>query len=149
MPSIPMILANLGKPTFFTTLVLKSGYPQIYLAEWDREKTSFSINGGKYEFCRLPFGLKNAGSIFQRAIDDVLREQIGKCCYVYVDDVIIFYAKRPNLSERMTGQRSQRINNVEQAAGEEQDYEGAAIEQDIDPLDSDDLLKRKVPLTVH
>jgi len=55
----------------------------------------------------------------------------------------------------MTGQRSQRINNVEQAAGEEQDYEGAAaaalnaIEQDIDPLDSDDLLKRKVPLTVH
>jgi len=54
--------------------------------------------------------------------------------------------KRPNLSERMTGQRRQRISNVEQAAEEEQDYEGAAaaalnaIEQDIDPLDSDDLL---------
>lgn len=48
------------------------------------------VNGGKYEFCRLPFGLKNAGSIFQRAIDDVLREHIGKICYVHVDDVIIF-----------------------------------------------------------
>jgi len=57
------------------------------LAECDREKTSFSINGGKYKFCSLPFGLKNAGSIFQRAIVDVLREQIGKTCYVYVDDV--------------------------------------------------------------
>jgi len=34
--------------------------------------------------------LKNAGSIFQRAIDDILREHIGKICYVYVDDVIIF-----------------------------------------------------------
>ncbi|KAH8332277.1 hypothetical protein KR074_008542 [Drosophila pseudoananassae] len=90
MPSIPMILANLGKAQFFTTLDLKSGYHQIYLAEKDREKTSFSVNGGKYEFCRLPFGLKNAGSIFQRAIDDVLREEIGKICYVYVDDVIIF-----------------------------------------------------------
>jgi len=38
----------------------------------------------------LPFGLRNARSIFQRALDDVLREQIGKICYVYVDDVIIF-----------------------------------------------------------
>ncbi|KAH8280792.1 hypothetical protein KR054_012345 [Drosophila jambulina] len=36
MPSIPMILANLGKAKFFTTLDLKSGYHQIYLAEMDR-----------------------------------------------------------------------------------------------------------------
>jgi len=34
-------------------------------------------------------GLRNAASIFQRTIDDILREQIGKFCYVYVDDVII------------------------------------------------------------
>jgi len=85
-----MILANLGNAKYFTTLDLKSGYHQIYLAEHDREKTSFSVCRGKYEFCRLPFGLKNAGSIFQRAIDDVLREHIGKICYVYVDDVIVF-----------------------------------------------------------
>lgn len=90
MPSIPMILANLGKVRFFTTLDLKSGYHQIYLAEQDKEKTSFSVNGCKYEFCRLPFGLKNVGSTFQRAIDDVLRENIGRICYVYVNDVIIF-----------------------------------------------------------
>lgn len=50
------------------------------------------INEGKYMFCRLPFGLKNAGRIFQRAIDDILREHIGKFCYVYVDYVIIFSA---------------------------------------------------------
>jgi len=90
MPNITMILGNLGKAKYFSTLDLKSGYHQIMLAERDREKTSFSVNGGKYEFCRLPFGLKNAASIFQRAIDDILREQIGKTCYVYVDDVIVF-----------------------------------------------------------
>ncbi|KAH8308499.1 hypothetical protein KR044_010063 [Drosophila immigrans] len=96
MPNISMILANLGQAKYFTTLDLKSGYHQITLAERDREKTSFSVNGGKYEFCRLPFGLKNAGSIFQRAIDDVLREEIGKTCYVYVDDVIIFSKNESN-----------------------------------------------------
>ncbi|KAH8334815.1 hypothetical protein KR067_012428 [Drosophila pandora] len=44
MPSIPMILANLGKAKFFTTLGLRSGYHQIYPAEKDREKTTFSVN---------------------------------------------------------------------------------------------------------
>jgi len=54
--------------------------------------------------------------------------------------------KISNLSERMISQRRQRINNVEQAAEEVQDYEGTAaaalnaIEQDNDSLDSDDLL---------
>ncbi|OIC32488.1 hypothetical protein A7M48_19060 [Acinetobacter baumannii] len=73
MPDISMILGNLGKAKFFTTLDLKSGYHQIVLAENDREKTSFSVSGGKYEFKRLPFGLRNAASIFQRAIDDILK----------------------------------------------------------------------------
>lgn len=90
IPNTSTILANLGKASFFTTIDLKSGFHQINLCERDREKTAFSINNGKYEFCRLPFGLKNAPSIFQRAIDDVLRKEIGKCCHVYIDDVIIF-----------------------------------------------------------
>jgi len=96
IPSISTILSYMGKAQFFTTLDLKSGFHQIELAERDREKTAFSVNNRKYEFCRLPFGLKNAPSIFQRAIDDVLREQIGKTCYVYVDDVIIFSETKEN-----------------------------------------------------
>lgn len=35
-------------------------------------------SNGKCEFCRLLFGLKNAPSIFQRAIDDVIRTEISK-----------------------------------------------------------------------
>lgn len=58
IPDISTILANLGSSRFFTTLDLKSGFHQIILEEKDREKTAFSINNGKYEFNRLPFGLK-------------------------------------------------------------------------------------------
>lgn len=90
IPNISVILSNLGNSKYFTTIDLKSGFHQIELAERDREKTAFSVNNGKYEFSRLPFGLKNAPSIFQRAIDDILREQIGKTCQVYIDDVIIY-----------------------------------------------------------
>ncbi|KAF9761678.1 Retrovirus-related Pol polyprotein from transposon gypsy [Nosema granulosis] len=35
-------------------------------------------------------GFKNSPSIFQRIMDKVLEDEIGKCCYVYVDDIIIF-----------------------------------------------------------
>lgn len=90
IPEITEVLSQLGKNKYFTIIDLKSGFHQIPLKASDVEKTAFSINNGKYEFLRLPFGLKNAPSIFQRTLDDILREHIGKRCYVYIDDIIIF-----------------------------------------------------------
>lgn len=90
IPDTAAVLANLGKSKYFTTLDLASGFHQIPMSERDIEKTAFSVNNSKYEYVRLPFGLKNAPSIFQRVMDDVLREHIGKICYVYIDDIIIF-----------------------------------------------------------
>ena len=60
------------------------------MSEKDIEKTVFSVNNGKYEFLRLPFGLKNAPAIFQRVIVDILRDHRRKICHVYLDDIIIF-----------------------------------------------------------
>lgn len=90
IPDTSTVLANLGRNKYFTTLDLASGFHQIPMCEKDVEKTAFSINNGKYEFVRLPFGLKNAPAIFQRVMDDILREHLGKICYVYIDDIIIF-----------------------------------------------------------
>lgn len=90
IPDINMTLQNLGKARIFSTIDLESGFHQILIRESDREKTAFSLNGAKYEFIRMPFGLKNAPSIFQRCVDDLLRPYIGKFAYVYMDDVLIF-----------------------------------------------------------
>lgn len=90
LPEINEVLAQLGRSKYFTVLDLKSGFHQIPLRPKDIEKTAFSINNGKYEFTRLPFGLKNAPAIFQRALDEILRPHIGVRCYVYIDDIIIF-----------------------------------------------------------
>lgn len=90
IPNINDVLPQLAKCKWFSVIDLKSGFHQIPLKESDMKKTAFSVNNGKYEFTRLPFGLKNAPSIFQRTLDDILREHIGKICFVYIDDIIIF-----------------------------------------------------------
>lgn len=90
IPEITDILDKLGRTSYFSTIDLVSGFHQIQLDEEDVEKTAFSVNSGKYEFTRMPFGLKNAPATFQRVMDCVLREEIGICCLVYMDDIIIF-----------------------------------------------------------
>lgn len=92
MPDVNIILSNLGEAKFFSKIDLESGFHQILIKESDTHKTAFSVDGAMYEFTRMPFGLCNAPSLFQRAMDDVLRPFIGKFAYVYMDDVIIFSA---------------------------------------------------------
>lgn len=90
IPETNIILSNLGKAKFFSTLDLESGFHQILMNPKDIEKTAFSVNNGKYEYVRMPFGLKNAPSIFQRAMDNILRPYVGKICHIYIDDIIIY-----------------------------------------------------------
>lgn len=91
IPNIVDILDKLGKSNYFTVLDLKSGFHQIEVDEKDREKTAFSVDNGHYQFNRMPFGLKNAPSTFQRLVDNILRENISKKeCMVYMDDIIVF-----------------------------------------------------------
>lgn len=90
IPNITEILDKLGRCQYFTTLDLASGFHQIEVHPEDVQKTAFAVNHGLYEFVRMPFGLKNAPATFQRVMDHVLRDLIGKCCLVYMDDIIIF-----------------------------------------------------------
>lgn len=90
IPNFTEILDKLGRCQYFTTLDLASGFHQIEVHPEDVQKTAFSVEHGLYEFVRMPFGLKNAPATFQRVMDHVLKDLIGVCCLVYMDDIIIF-----------------------------------------------------------
>lgn len=90
VPNITEILDKLGKCQYFSTIDLASGFHQIEVAPEDIEKTAFSVDGGHYEFVRMPFGIKGGPASFQRYMDNILREHIGKTCLVYMDDIIIY-----------------------------------------------------------
>lgn len=87
IPNLNSLLDRLGRAQYFTTLDLARGFHQILVREEDRRKTAFSTPSGHYEFVRMPFGLKNAPSTFQRLMNEVLKDHINKTCVVYMDDI--------------------------------------------------------------
>lgn len=103
IPNLNGILDKLGRSQYFTTLDLAKGFHQILVKDEDQKKTAFSTPFGHYEFIRMPFGLKNAPSTFQRLMNSVLREQINKTCVVYMDDILVFST---SLEEHINSLRS-------------------------------------------
>ena len=66
-----------------------SGYNQILMAEEDQEKTAFVTSQGLYCYRVMSFGLKNAGATYQRLVNQMFKEQIGRNVEVYVDDMLV------------------------------------------------------------
>lgn len=66
-----------------------SGYNQIKMAEEDKEKTTFVTLWGTFCYRVMPFGLKNAGATYQRAMVTLFHHMMHKEIEVYVDDMII------------------------------------------------------------
>lgn len=90
IPNISDVLDKLGKCQYFTTLDLASGFYQVQMNPDDIHKTAFNVEHGHFEFLRMPMGLKNSPSTFQRVMDNVLRGLQNVICLVYLDDIIVF-----------------------------------------------------------
>ncbi|KAG0436138.1 Transposon Tf2-9 polyprotein [Dictyocoela muelleri] len=87
-PKIRDQFNDLKGAQYFSKIDLHSGYYQLKIADNDIYKTAFTILNDKYEFLRLPFGLKNAPFHFQQAMSELF----GQLDYVkiFLDDILIF-----------------------------------------------------------
>jgi hypothetical protein len=68
-----------------------SGYNLIFIAEEDVHKTAFRCPGsiGTSEWIVMPFGLKNVGATYQRAMNLIFHDMLHKFMEVYIDDVVV------------------------------------------------------------
>ena len=66
-----------------------SGYHQIKMHPPNIEKTSFIIERGLYCYKVMSFGLKNAGATYQRLVNKMFKEMIGKTMEIYIDDMLV------------------------------------------------------------
>ncbi|XP_070672579.1 uncharacterized protein [Malus domestica] len=71
--------------------VLKAVTKVIKMAPEDIHKTAFRCPGhvGAYEYLVMPFGLKNAGATYQRAMNAIFHDLIGQSMEVYIDDIVV------------------------------------------------------------
>jgi hypothetical protein len=66
-----------------------SGYNQIKMNTTDAPNNAFMTNTCNYFYKVMPFGLKNAGATYQRLMDRVFSQQIGRNLEVYIDDMVV------------------------------------------------------------
>ena len=66
-----------------------SGYNQIKMNEKDIIHTTFITERGLSCYEVMPFGLKNAGAMYQRLINRMFNKHIGKKVEAYIDDMVV------------------------------------------------------------
>jgi len=66
-----------------------SGYNQILMCSDDQEKTAFITDRGTYCYKVMPFGLKNAAATYQRLVNRMFADKLGKTMEVYIDDMLV------------------------------------------------------------
>lgn len=89
LPLISDQIARLRGANYFSCLDMASGFHQIPIHPYSIERTAFVTPEGQYEFLTMPFGLKNAPSVFQRAVMKALGELAYSYVIVYMDDIMI------------------------------------------------------------
>lgn len=86
------VLYYLGEVGTFSTLEANSGYWKMEFDDRDKDKTTITSHHVLYRLLRMPFGLRNEPSLFQRVMDTILSPIKWQFALLYLVDVVIFPA---------------------------------------------------------
>ncbi|CDO77172.1 hypothetical protein BN946_scf184675.g4 [Trametes cinnabarina] len=90
LPRQEDIMHALSGAQWLSTMDTLAGFTQTVIDEADRAKTAFRTHRGLHQFKRMPFGLRNGPSIFQRIMQGVLAPYLWMFTLVYIDDIVVY-----------------------------------------------------------
>ena len=90
LPKMDHILQRVVGASRISLLDGFSGFNQILVHPDDQDKTTFTTPWGTFKYVKIPFGLKNAGPTFQRAMDIAFAKEIHDFLVIYLDDLTPF-----------------------------------------------------------
>ena len=86
LPFLDQVLERVASHDYYFFLDGNSGYFQIAIALEDQEKTTFTCPFGTYAYRKMPFGLCNAPTTFQRCMFSIFSDMVERI----MDDLIIY-----------------------------------------------------------
>jgi hypothetical protein len=89
LPCIDLLVYSTSGHELLSFMDAFSRYNQIHMDVADWEKTSFITDRGLYCYNMMPFGLKNARVTYQRLVNKMFQDLIGRNVEVYVDDMLV------------------------------------------------------------
>ena len=87
IPRVQDLFSNLSNCSLFTKLDMSQAYAQLCLDEESKKYTVINTQRGLFRYERLAFGIASAPGIFQRAMENLLKDLPGVICYL--DDILI------------------------------------------------------------
>ena len=89
LPRIDDFVNNIAQFKVFSSIDLKSAYHQVPLKQEDKIYTAFEANGSLYQFTRMPFGVTNGVSCFQRGVNEFIQSNNIPNTYAYLDNIYV------------------------------------------------------------
>ncbi|XP_057989380.1 uncharacterized protein LOC131172506 [Hevea brasiliensis] len=89
LPKPEALFTQLHEAHVFSKFDLKAGFWQLGINPANRLKTAFCIPTAQYQWTVLPFGLKTAPSVFQKAMTRIF-EPFLHSALIYIDDILLF-----------------------------------------------------------
>ena len=90
LPHQDLILHQIARANYRGKIDCPNSYYQMDVHPDDVHKTAFKTPFGLFKWLIMPQGLCNAPTTWQRYMNQILHKYVGKICYVYIDDVVIF-----------------------------------------------------------
>ena len=89
LPNVDTLINATVKHQMFSFMNGFSGYNQIKIEEDDAIKMAFRTPLGNFYYTVMPFGLKNAGATYQRAMMAIFHDMLHKEMEFYIDDLVV------------------------------------------------------------
>ncbi|MBW0563982.1 hypothetical protein O181_103697 [Austropuccinia psidii MF-1] len=90
IPKIQISLTQISQAVYISTIDSLKGFHQHLVTPRARKYFIIIAHCGVYEYLRMPFGIKNAPSHFQRIMNEIFPEELSEgWLIIYIDDIIV------------------------------------------------------------